>query len=111
MPPANINFHPANSVSGVSLALTTPATVSLWPANGASSASMALSTSEVAGASGAIGMPGVAVQTNSAAEVHPHDWHLPKSVLDAGPLTLTVAITVAYVAVRERFRFEFPDTI
>lgn len=56
-------------------------------------------------------MPGVVVQTNPAAEVHPHDWHLPESVLDAGPLMLTVAVTVAYVAVRERFRFEFPDTI
>jgi hypothetical protein len=72
---------------------------------------MTLSTTESVGASGAIEVPGVGVQMNPASEVHTHDWHLPESVLDAGPLMLAVAATAAYVAVRERFRYEFPATI
>jgi hypothetical protein len=54
-------------------------------------------------------MPAVVAQTSTAAEVHPHDWHLPESLLDSGPLLLMTAAVVAYVAVRERFRFDFPD--
>ncbi len=81
MPPVYLDLAPATAVSSASLGLT------------------------VGRASAVVGMPGKVVQTNPASEVHPHDWHLPESLLDAGPLMVTMAAVVTAVAMRERFRF------
>jgi hypothetical protein len=52
-------------------------------------------------ASGAYVGAAAMVQPPSAAELHPHDWHLPEGLLD-GPL---LVVTLATVCVCERFRY------
>lgn len=82
MPPAHLDLAPASSMSSASLGLT------------------------VGASSGAeFGIAANVVQTNPAAEVHPHDWHPPEALLDAGPLVLTAAGVALGAAVRQRFRF------
>ena len=101
MPPAFIEPNPAQSESSASLGLSAPTAI---PLNPAVSLSAAASLPLVAGASlSAYEGAALTIQPNSAAELHPHEW--PPTVFDAVPMLATVA----YVAVRENFRFYLPD--
>ncbi len=41
-----------------------------------------------------------AIPTQDAADIHPHDWHLPESLLDAPPIVGVAAALAAWRILR-----------
>jgi hypothetical protein len=87
MPAAIIDLHPARSESSASLALNAPTTIPLNPARSESTASLGLFTRVARVLQALRATP----TEKTAAHLHPHDWHLPESMLDA-PLLVGVAL-------------------
>ncbi len=93
--PAIVPLAPAESHSAASLAVTVPTTIPLAPAVSRSSASLALWT-PVARALQALRL----IPKQATAEIHPHDWRMPESALDAPLLLMAAALAVLLRALR-----------